>query len=337
MHSTLRRHRILLASTAAIAALGWTDLAAAQTAQADDTTASQQGRSGAPESVQDDAAAIGPVTVGSEDVQGSEIVVTGSRIRGAAPVGSTVIAVDRRAIEASGAVTTDRLLKEIPQVFDLGTSENSRGQSGGNSNITFGNSINIRGIGPYATLTILDGHRVVNNSRSVDPSIIPSLGLERVEVVADGASAVYGSDAIAGVVNLIPRRTLNGVETIGRMGFANNFQESQFGVAAGKTGDWGQVMLAYEHVSRSNLSGDDRDFFTSDLNSSSLAKQPSHYINGLTLLSLNCRTSTLDIRINRLHHRCDASGRDDSPLRHGKRSPCAPLRRWHGVSAKFLR
>ena len=263
--TSIRRLRTLAVSGVALTALGWANLAAAQITPApDEPASSQQARDGAPASVQTQAAAAGPVTVSGDDIQGSDIVVTGSRIRGAAPVGSTVIAIDRRAIEASGAVTTDRLIKEIPQVFDLGTSENSRGQSGGNSNITFGNSINIRGIGPYATLTILDGHRVVNNSRSVDPSIIPSLGLERVEVVADGASAVYGSDAIAGVVNLIPRRNLNGVETIARMGAAKNFHESQFGVAGGKTGDWGQVMVAYEHVFRSNLSGDDRSFFTSD-------------------------------------------------------------------------
>ncbi len=209
----------------------------------------------------DDAAAAGPTTA---DKPAPDIVVTGSRIRGAAPVGSTVIAVDRKAIEGSGAATTDRILKEIPQVFDLGTSENSRGQSGGSNNITFGNAINIRGIGPYATLTIIDGHRAVDNSRSVDPSVIPSLGLERVEVVADGASAVYGSDAVAGVVNLIPRRSLNGVDTLARMGFADNFYERQFGFAAGKTGSWGQVMVAYEHVYRSSLSGDDRSFFVSD-------------------------------------------------------------------------
>jgi iron complex outermembrane receptor protein len=273
MHRITSRRRLALVSGVALAALGWSNLAAAQdtppppngsAAPADGPIASQQGRTGTPASVQSDAAAAGPVTIGAEDVPAADIVVTGSRIRGAAPVGSSVIAIDRRAIEASGAVTTDRLIKEIPQVFDLGTSENSRGQSGGNSNITFGNAINIRGIGPYATLTILDGHRVVNNSRSVDPSIIPSLGLERVEVVADGASAVYGSDAIAGVVNLIPRRTLNGIETIARVGAARNFHESQFGIAAGKTGDWGQVMVAYEHVFRSNLSGDDRNFFTSD-------------------------------------------------------------------------
>lgn len=206
--------------------------------------------------------ASGPTTASADT--GAEIIVTGSRIRGAAPVGSAVISLDRKALEMSGAVTTDRILKEIPQVFDLGTSENSRGQSGGSNNITYGNAINIRGIGPYATLTIIDGHRAVDNSRSVDPSVIPSLGLERIEVVADGASAVYGSDAVAGVVNLIPRRTLNGVDAIARMGVANDFHESQFGVAAGKVWSGGQVMVAYEHVFRSNLSGNDRSFFTSD-------------------------------------------------------------------------
>jgi iron complex outermembrane receptor protein len=231
--------------------VGLTALICASTAMAQDKPATTP-----------DTSVAGPTTVDAPT--SGDVVVTGSRIRGAAPVGSSVIAIDRNAIEASGAVTTDRMIKEIPQVFDLGTSENSRGQSGGSNNITFGNAINIRGIGPYATLTLIDGHRAVDNSRSVDPSVIPSLGLERVEVIADGASAVYGSDAVAGVVNLIPRRNLNGVELLARAGIANDFYEEQFGVVAGKKGDWGQAMLAYEHVYRSNLNGDDRNFFTSN-------------------------------------------------------------------------
>jgi iron complex outermembrane receptor protein len=192
------------------------------------------------------------------------ITVTGSRIRGVAPVGSPLMSIGRDEINISSAVTTDRLLRELPQVFDLGVSENSRGQSGGSSNITYGNSVNLRGIGPYATLVLVNGHRVVGNTRSVDPSIIPTLALERVEVVADGASAIYGSDAVAGVVNLIPRRSLNGVEAIVRQGVADDFHESLLGIAGGKTWDSGQIMLAYEHVYRSNLSGDDRDFFVND-------------------------------------------------------------------------
>ena len=193
-----------------------------------------------------------------------EIVVTGTRLRGAdaGPVGSPLIAMDRDAITASGAVTVDRILREIPQNFDLGVSENSRAQSGGAGNIVYGNTVNLRGIGPYATLVIVDGHRVTNNTRSTDPSVIPTLGVERIEVLADGASAIYGSDAIAGVVNVIPRRTLDGVEAFGRYGVAetSSFNEWVAGIAAGKVFDRGQIMLAYEHAERSNLSGDDRDF-----------------------------------------------------------------------------
>lgn len=210
-----------------------------------------------------DVSTAGPETV-SEDQVSPDILVTGSRLRGAAPVGSTVIAVDRQNIVDSGAVSTDRLIQQIPQVLDLGVSENSRGQGGGSGNIAYGNTINLRGIGPYATLILVDGHRAVNNSRAFEPSVIPTLGLERVEVVADGASAIYGSDAIAGVVNLIPRRTLDGVEAVARGGWGADFHEETFGIAIGKVFDRGQVMLAYEHSFRSNLNGADRDFFRSD-------------------------------------------------------------------------
>ena len=196
----------------------------------------------------------------------STIVVTGSRVRVAAPVGSAITALGREDLAASGRVTLDRAIKELPQVFDLGVSENSRGQSGGAGNIVYGNSINLRGIGPNATLILIDGHRVVNNSRSTDPSVLPTLGVERVEIVADGASAIYGSDAIAGVVNLVPRRTFDGIEAFARAGFADEggYHEYALGAAVGKTFERGQVMLAFEHVTKTNLDGGDRDFFRSD-------------------------------------------------------------------------
>ncbi len=193
----------------------------------------------------------------------SELVVTGSRVRGEAPVGSTVTSLGRAEISASPSVTADRLIQELPQVLDLGVSENSRGQSGGSGNIVYSNGINLRGIGPNATLVLVDGHRATSNGRSINPSILPTLGLDRVEVVADGASGVYGSDAIAGVVNLIPRRNLDGGEALARAGRSadGKFQEYQFGFAQGKKWSDGQVTVAYEHVNRSNLNGDDRAFF----------------------------------------------------------------------------
>lgn len=198
----------------------------------------------------------------------TEVVVTGSRIRGTAPVGSTVVAVDRASIDTAAVVNTTQLIQEVPQVFNLGISENSRGQSGGNSNITLGSAINLRGLGPFATLTLVDGHRAVPQGTSgfaVDPSSIPMLALERVEIVADGASAIYGSDAIAGVANLILRRNVEGFEFRGRYGFADEADENQVGLLYGHSWSSGQVTVAAEHQFRSALSGEDRDFFRADL------------------------------------------------------------------------
>ncbi len=221
----------------------------------------------APAAAQDDPAAVAEAdeAAAAGETDGT-IVVTGSRLRGVAPVGSTVISIGREQIENSSAVTVDRMIKEIPQNFDLGVSENSRGQSGGSGNITYGNSVNIHGLGPYSTLVIVDGHRVTYNSRSIDPSTLPSLGVERIEVVADGTSAIYGSDAVAGVVNVIPRRSLDGGEAFFRSGIADHsdFRELVVGAAYGFRFPRGQFMVAGEHVKRSNLSGDDRPFFVSN-------------------------------------------------------------------------
>ncbi len=201
------------------------------------------------------------------DTELEEVIVTGSRITGVAPVGATVTTIGRAEIEDSGQVTLDRLIQDLPQVFDIGFSENSRAQNAGNGNATWSNSINLRGLSPFSTLIITDGHRMTTNGRAISPSVIPTLGVERVEVIADGASAIYGSDAVAGVVNLIPRRSLDGVEAFARAGSTGDgdFSEWNAGVAFGNVFERGQVMVAYEHAFRSNLNGADRAFNTSDL------------------------------------------------------------------------
>ena len=116
-------------------------------------------------------------------------------------------------------------------MFDLGVSEGSRGQNGGSGNIVYANGINLRGIGPYATLVLVDGHRSVSNGRNIDPSIMPSLGLQRLEILTDGASAVYGSDAIAGVVNMIPVRNVDGGKVSARYGIGADYSEHTYGIA----------------------------------------------------------------------------------------------------------
>lgn len=200
----------------------------------------------------------------AQDEEGTleEVVVTGSRIRGVeAPVGSTVITLDREYIDQSNSVSVDQLIREIPQAYNLGVSESSRGQPGGNGNIVYGNSANLRGIGPFATLVLVDGHRVVTNSRNVDPSLLPTLALERIDVVADGASAVYGSDAIAGVINLVQRRNVDGGKFIARYGSADDYDEHLIGASWGTTWDRGQFFVAVENGGHSNLNGADRDYF----------------------------------------------------------------------------
>ncbi|HEY6458311.1 MAG TPA: TonB-dependent receptor [Steroidobacteraceae bacterium] len=196
-----------------------------------------------------------------------EVVVTGTLIRNAAPVGSALIAVNQEQLQQTGAISLSDALRTLPQVDNLGVSDASRSGTGGAGNIVYGNSINLRGLSPFATLTLLDGHRVPPSGTSgatVDPDAFPSLMLQRVDIVADGASATYGSDAIAGVVNLILRRNIEGVDVDGRYGFANGYEENREGLVAGHNWGSGQLSIGFEQNYRSDLNGEDRRFFESD-------------------------------------------------------------------------
>jgi iron complex outermembrane receptor protein len=205
-----------------------------------------------------------PTTQAAEE-DDDRVIITGSRLRGVEePVGSPVFDIGREDIEESTVTTVDKLIQQTPQILDLGVSEASRAQNGGSGNIVYGTGINLRGLGPYSTLVLIDGHRAISNGRSIDPSFLPALGLERIEVLADGASAVYGSDAVAGVVNLIPRRFVDGGQVYARYGLGDEYDEKQVGLSWGDLWDTGQVHFAYEYGFRSNLNGLDRDFFRAD-------------------------------------------------------------------------
>ncbi len=196
-----------------------------------------------------------------------EIVVTGTLIRNAAPVGSSIIIMDQAKLADTGANDIADMLRDVPQVSSLGVSETSRTGTGGAGNITYGNAIDIRGLGPFATLTLLDGHRVPaagTTGATVDPDSFPAIMLQRVDIVADGASATYGSDAIAGVANLILRRDVEGVVASVREGWADDYKERQLGIMGGHSWETGQVTIGYENTYHSNLSGEDRGFFESN-------------------------------------------------------------------------
>lgn len=213
------------------------------------------------------AAQDAPSQDDEEVTQVDDIVVTGTSIRGVAAAGSPTISVDRADITASGASNVSDATRLLPQVLNLGADESRSSFTGGAqdaaANSTAVRSANLRGIGPEATLLLLNGRRLAPNGvikALGDLDQVPASALQRIEVVTDGASAIYGSDAVAGVVNLITRKNWDGAETTLRYGFADGMDQLQYSQTYGRTWDGGSVFLAYEHNERSNLIGADRDF-----------------------------------------------------------------------------
>src|SRR6185437_15672788 len=145
------------------------------------------------------------------------VVVTGSHIAGVAPVGSPVVTVDQKTMDDRGFPTLSAMLSDLPQVDQIGPSPT--GLTGGNNvehaggNQTYATSINLRGIDPADTLNLIDGMRLVaESSNSIhDVNVVPSMMVQRIDVVADGGSAIYGSDAITGTINVILKKPVGGV------------------------------------------------------------------------------------------------------------------------------
>lgn len=132
------------------------------------------------------------------------VAVTGSRIRRVdAETANPVFTMDRQTIESSGYMTVGDLLQQLPNIAGAGMTpaDNSYGGTGAST-------ISLRGLGSERTLILLNGVRYYAG----DVNALPSNMVQRIEVLKDGASAVYGSDAIAGVVNVITRQDFTGVE-----------------------------------------------------------------------------------------------------------------------------
>lgn len=202
------------------------------------------------------------------DSEVTEVIVTGSRIRGIEAVGSNVVALGRDEITASTGNSVMEVLNSTPQLLNYGVNQQTLTSTSGNSNVQRSSSINLHGINQAATLVLFNGRRgppMGTNGAFVDPSYVPTIALERVEVVADGASAIYGADAVAGVVNFITRRNFTGLEVRGRYGGADDYETGQAGFIVGHDWGSGHAMFAAEHAQNSALSGNDRDFVRSDL------------------------------------------------------------------------
>lgn len=216
-----------------------------------------------------------------------DIIVTGSRIRGIDPVGSNVIAIDSAKILDEPVVSTNDLLRRVPQVVSLGANRAGGTAQNGAANATRGAGINLRGLSTNATLLLYNGKRLPpqgTQGQFTDPSAIPSIALSRIEVVADGTSAVYGSDAVAGVVNFILRKDFSGFEARARAGFTEEgYNEQQVSLLAGQKWSSGWIMAAGEYARNNNLMGSDLDFY----------RQDNRDRGGRDLRSMNCAPGTL--------------------------------------------
>jgi len=199
-----------------------------------------------------------------------EVVITGSYIRGVAPDSSPVTIYSREEIERSGAATVQDFMRQVPQNFssvDSSTAArtNSSGFSQEGSNAYAGSGVNLRGLGPGTTLVLLNGHRLSaagTRGDFTDVSMIPLSAVERIEVLTDGASATYGAEAVAGVVNFVLRKDFSGAETsVSRAsatrGGADELTASQL---FGHSWRSGGVVGAFEHYKHDGLFSNERAF-----------------------------------------------------------------------------
>ena len=206
-----------------------------------------------------------PQTDAADSAADSEIVVTGTSIRGVAPVGSQLIQVGQAEIVERGVQSTAGLLATIPQLDSF--SSRPTPEPSGRMPIT---PPSLRGLGAGATLSLLNSHRLAGIgtvSTTSDPTSLPIAAIARVEVVPDGASAIYGSDAIGGVINVILRKDLNGVDARASVGFADGYTEQVYSVVGGKTWSTGSVLLGVQYQKNSALLGGERDYITNDFRS----------------------------------------------------------------------
>lgn len=194
------------------------------------------------------------------------IVVTGSHIRGASPAGAKIEVFTREDLERSGYATVQDFIHTLPQNFQGGggSEDPAQGVLSG-SNQLGGSAIDLRGLGADSTLILINGRRGPQSGLSgnfTDISLIPQSAVERIEILADGASALYGSDAVGGVVNFILRKDYDGAETRFRYGRTTegNLDEYRLAQTFGQTWDGGNILISYEFYKRDPLTYGERDF-----------------------------------------------------------------------------
>ncbi|HEX7113806.1 MAG TPA: TonB-dependent receptor [Steroidobacter sp.] len=201
----------------------------------------------------------------------SEVIVTGTHIRGVQNDTVPVMTFDREYIERSGYANTMQLVESLPMQFKGGSAGATEaapfgGAANWGQNLTRGTGFNLHGLGSVATLTLVNGRRIAPSGQGqfVDVSTIPLAAVERIEILTDGASAIYGADAVAGVVNIILRRDFDGAETGLQLGTTTQGGHDEYRVSqtTGSTWSSGNALLVAELYKRGELDVGDRDFLS---------------------------------------------------------------------------
>ncbi len=207
----------------------------------------------------------------ADQAQVKEVVVTGSRIsRRDTTSNSPIVTVSSQALQQSANVAIEATLNKLPQFT---ADQNLTGVQSQDVQPTATHTVGIstaslRGLGPNRNLVLVDGKRPMpaNGELVVDLNSIPSAAIDRVEVITGGASAVYGADAVGGVVNFILKRNFQGLDLDVQYGIAGAGDGQEFKVSALFGGnfadDKGNVMFGLEHFTRDPSWQKNRSFYT---------------------------------------------------------------------------
>jgi len=189
------------------------------------------------------------------------ISVTGSRIRSAnMETAQPVIALQRADIEKQGFTSVADIVQNLAAT---GSPAISRSDALSSGEEVGGQFVDLRNLGPERTLVLLDGKRMGTSTGGyTDLASIPTSVVERIEVLTDGASAIYGSDAIAGVINIITRKNFDGLEAsmyTGQYGQGDGEQQT-YNFVYGQTGERGSITLGAEYSEQDEVKAKDRAF-----------------------------------------------------------------------------
>lgn len=193
--------------------------------------------------------------------QVSDIVVTGSRIaRQDYKSSSPIVTVSAEDFQATGAVTIDSLMNDMPQFTPSVSSTSNNPSNGGQANL------DLRSLGSKRTLVLMNGRRLVpsNSDGSVDVNLIPTALIKSVETISGGASAAYGSDAVAGVANFIINDSFEGVQIDAQYGQTdrNDGETESYSLTIGGNfaDDKGNAVISINRSTRAMIYNGDREF-----------------------------------------------------------------------------